>query len=60
MVSNFKEHDRKSNKSGVSSEKSENKLADLNNILKTGGDFNIKEEDENEFEAFMKQLQAEK
>ena len=56
MVSNFKEHDRKSNKSGVSSEKSENKLADLNNILKTGGDFNIKEEDENEFEAFMKQL----
>ena len=57
MVSNFKEnHDRKSSNGGVSSEKSDNKLADLNNILKSGGNFNIKDEDENEFEAFMKQL----
>jgi hypothetical protein len=53
-VSSFRENHERKSSGGKSSEKSDNKLADLNSILKAGGDFNIKDEDENEFEAFMK------
>jgi len=47
-------HERKS--SSTSDEP--NKLAELNNLLKGGGppDFAIKQEDENEFDAFLKKL----
>lgn len=44
-------------KSSKSSGADSNKLADLNNLLKGAGTFNIKEEDENEFEVFMRRLQ---
>jgi len=62
-LSQFQQQERRSTPSGSEgaklSEQSDNKLAELNSLLK-GGNFNIKEEDENEFEAFMKQLHAEK
>lgn len=54
-MNNASEYSRPSSRSNKSSD-GDNKLADLNNLLKNG-QFNIKEDDELEFQSFLKTLQ---